>query len=291
MGGLAIKTSSKIPSKTAVKLGNDIVEILQNKNNINSCILGSVGKKLDSDYSGDIDIAVELPYEEKNLQKVYNAISKYFKSDDDLDIHNSGGFKIMSVGIPFDNNSKIAQVDFMFVKSLENAKFVYHSPDYRNNESEFKGASRTDLMRTVISETPVPEEYDNEEYFSNGDLKAWWQFSLSGDGELQLKHKTLQSKRNPDKALKNPVTIKEDTVIFETDPNKIVEYVYGEKCDRMVDLNSFENEVSYLLSDDYKFSDSGELVKNIFKAFVERWGDLPENEKAVKFIKDNGLDS
>ena len=59
----------------------------------------------------------------------------------------------------------------------------------------------------------------------------------------------------------------------------------------MVDLNSFENEVAYLLSDDYKFSDSDELVKNIFKAFVERWGDLPENEKAVKFIKDNGLDS
>lgn len=287
MGGLAIKTSSKIPAKIAEKLGNDIIDMISGKQKVSCCLLGSTGKKKDDDYSGDIDIAVELEYTEKNIDKIYNFVVDYFNA---TDMHLSKGFKILSVGIPFDNETKIAQVDFMFVKSLENAKFVYHSPNYKKDESAYKGASRTDLMRSVISETPVPAEYDNEEYFKSGDLKSWWQFSLSGDGELWLKHKTLQSKKDPEKSVKNPITIKEDSKLYETDPDKIVEIIFGEDCDRISDLNSFESEVKFLLSDKYKYGDSDEFIRNIFKHFLESWGDLPENEKAVKFVKENGLD-
>ena len=47
MGGLAIKNTSKIPAKTAEKLGNDIVSVLSSKLGIDRCILGSVGTKPD----------------------------------------------------------------------------------------------------------------------------------------------------------------------------------------------------------------------------------------------------
>lgn len=286
MGGLAIKNTSKIPAKTAEKLGNDIVSVLSSKLGIDSCILGSVGKKPDNEYSGDIDIAVIMKYNDDNIDKVYNLMVDKFNASG---MNLSKGFKIMSIGVPFDGD-KTGQVDFMFMKSLENAKFLWHSPDYKNNESNYKGASRTDLMRTVVSETPIPEKYDKEEYFKNGDLKSWWQFSLSSQGELEIKHKTVESKKDSEKAVKNPVTIKEDTILYETDPDEIVRIIFGDNCDRIKDLNSFESEVKYLLSNKYKYADSGDLVTNIFKQFIKNWGDLPENKKAVEFIKKNGLD-
>lgn len=286
MGGLAIKNTSKIPAKTALELGNNIISVLSDKLGIECCLLGSVGKKPDNEYSGDIDIAVIMKYNDSNIDKIYNLMSDEFEADG---MNLSKGFKIMSIGVPFEDN-KVGQVDFMFMKSLENAKFLWHSPDYRKNESNYKGASRTDLMRTVVSETPIPEKYDKEEYFSNGDLKSWWQFSLSSQGELEIKHKTVESKKDPEKSVKNPITIKEDTILYETDPDKIVKIIFGENCDRIKDLNSFESEVKYLLSDKYKYADSEDLITNIFKQFIKNWGDLPENEKAVNFIKKNGLD-
>ena len=286
MGGLAIKSSSKIKMSQAEELSKKIISELKNKLKLNACTLGSIGKKDMNDYIGDIDIAIPVKFSDMTCDKIYNFMVDNF---DAKDMKLSKGFKLLSIGVPFDDD-KVAQVDFMFVKSLDNAKFLYHSPDYRNKESKFKGASRTDLMRTIVSETPVPEKYDKETYFKNGDLKTWWQFSLSANGELEIKHKTLESKKDPEKAVKNPVTIKEDTILYETDPDKIVSIIFGEDCDRINDLNSFESEVKYLLSDKYKYADSEELITNIFKQFIKNWGDLPENEKAVSFIKNNGLD-
>lgn len=288
MGGLAIKTSSKIPALTAKKMGDNITSFL-NKNGIESCILGSVGKKPENEFSGDIDIAVVLDYTDENIDKLYNLVVDNFDGIDGMKL--SKGFKIMSVGMPFiDDAEKTAQIDFMFVNSIRNAKFLWHSPDYTKNESNFKGASRTDLLRTIVSETPVPEEYDKEEYFKNGDLKSWWQYSLNGQGELEMKHKTLQSKKDPEKKVKNPVTIKEDTKFIESDPDEIIKIIFGEECDRITDLNSFETEVDFIMSEKYKYSGTKDLLTNIFKSFIENWGDLPENEKAVKWIKENGLD-
>lgn len=270
----------------AEELSKKIISELKNKLKLDACTLGSIGKKDEDDYIGDIDIAIPVNFSDMACDKIYNFMVDNF---DAKDMKLSKGFKLLSVGVPFEDD-KLAQVDFMFVKSLDNAKFLYHSPDYRNDESEYKGASRTDLMRTIVSETPVPEKYDKETYFKNGDLKTWWQFSLSANGELEIKHKTLESKKDPEKAVKNPVTIKEDTILYETDPDKIVSIIFGEECDRIKDLNSFESVVKYLLSDKYKYADSQELITNIFKQFIKNWGDLPENEKAVSFIKNNGLD-
>ena len=273
-GGNAIKSSKPIRGDYAERIGLQIINNLKDFG-FYCDLLGSTGKKGKEDYSGDIDIAVEASYQETK-----DDLIRYFRNHIglDIEIYDNKGLKIVSIGIPYEDETKnvsIVQVDFMFVDSREYAKFMYHSPDFRKNESRVKGLYRTNLLVLIAKNTPLVGEFEkymnDSEYFTEDDydgrfagtLKSYWKFSLSYTNGLSIVHKTFEGKNSP---LKNPKTVKEDTVIITRDINDIIKIILGPSAS-IEDCNSFESLVDFLCSPRYKYKNYG-IVPVIFDEFL-----------------------
>lgn len=249
-GGNAIDNASPIRGDMALKIANDIIKHLTRAFNCDAAPLGSTGKKGPDMMSGDIDIAVNIPWERH--QDVLDLIINLYNCQ----THISAGFKIISLGYPYelDGEPLIAQVDLMFVKDIEFSKFFYHSPNYIKNESAFKGVHRTLLLRYIISAVPLNYVYDKaeelkDEYFTadefngsfNGVHKNYWKVSFDQENGLQIHHKTRMGKKKP---LAHPQTIKDDTIFITNDLSKIVKIILGdsatiEDCSSVESLWSF----------------------------------------------------
>ena len=267
-GGNAIKNSEHIRGDYAMKVANLIISKVQKYFDCDMSVLGSTGKKGEDAYSGDIDIALTLSIDREDELKEY--LEKIFPG---IETRFMPGLKILSVGfkyIDFNNNEKIVQVDFMFVNNLDYAKFMYHSPNFIKNESNFKGLFRTNLLGIIASRCPINEKYLPTEYFTNeydgkykGEIKSFWKYSLSYDDGLRIIHKSFVGKNNK---LKNAITIKEDTIKVTQDIDKILHIILGPEA-TINDCNSFENLVNFLTSNKYIYSND-EQLNLIFDDFL-----------------------
>lgn len=268
MSGMAIKGSVPVRNLDALYIVNRVIynlthnckDINGNILNFKACALGSTGKKKDNEYSGDIDIAVELEFSDDNIKTIEscirNVICKEFP-DDNPQINVSTGFRIISFGIKWNNN--IIQVDLMFSNNIEYSKFMYHSPNYRNNESNFKGLYRTNLLIDLASFIPtdIPDVY-NEKH----ELTDFWKYTLTYDKGLFLRHKTYKGKRG---LLKNPVTVKEDDKFITNDINEIIKFVLGETA-TFKDTNSFETLINFIFSNNYKYDNT--VIFNVLREYL-----------------------
>ena len=70
MSRQAIKTSLPVRNDYAVKISDIIISNLKDKLGIRCCTLGSTGKKPDNEYSGDIDICIEYPYNKITVKRL-----------------------------------------------------------------------------------------------------------------------------------------------------------------------------------------------------------------------------
>lgn len=282
-GGNAIKSATSVLSSNAAKFGNMIVQKLIEQLHVKACTLGSTGKKLDDDYSGDIDIAIELQWNDENLHNIRNFIKTNFGS---VEAYSSAGLKIYSFGYKYDDMGQIktVQVDLMFTSDIQYAKFMYHSPNYKNNESEFKGLYRTNLLVIVANNTEIPHNVGwNPEYFTEldyngeytGELKSFWKYTLSYEEGLKIVHKSFVGVKKP---LKNPQTIKNDTIIITKSINRILKIILGPDA-TVEDCNSFESLVDYLCGHKSKI----ELDK-IFDDFLNDERHKPMYDKCEKYI-------
>lgn len=274
MSRQAIKNSLPILTPYAINISSIILHKLKNDLNIQACTLGSLGKKLDYEESGDIDIAINYDFTKENCNKIIEFIKTNFNDYDEPEIYISSGFKIISFGYYYknydiinnfedDNINKqqiiqIAQVDLMFSNNLEYTQFMYHSPNYRNLESEFKGLYRTNLLTYIAGRKPTDKE---DMYDDKGNLTDYWKYTLTYDKGLVLTHKSYKGKRG---LLKNPHTVKEDTVFITNDIHEIVKLILGEEG-TIADTNSFESLIKYIFSDKYVYKDK---VKYIISDFI-----------------------
>ena len=274
MSRQAIKNSLPILTPYAINISSIILHKLNNDLNIEACTLGSLGKKLDYEESGDIDIAINYDFTKENCDKIIEFIKTNFNDYGEPEIYISSGFKIISFGYYYknydiinnfgdDNINKqqliqIAQVDLMFSNNLEYTQFMYHSPNYRNLESEFKGLYRTNLLTYIAGRKPTNKE---DIYDDKGNLTDYWKYTLTYDKGLVLTHKSYKGKRG---LLKNPHTVKEDTVFITDDIHEIVKLILGEEG-TVADTNSFESLIKYIFSDKYVYKDK---VNDIISDFI-----------------------
>ena len=274
MSRQAIKNSLPILTPYAINISSIILHKLNNDLNIEACTLGSLGKKLDYEESGDIDIAINYDFTKENCDKIIEFIKTNFNDYGEPEIYISSGFKIISFGYYYknydiinnfgdDNINKqqliqIAQVDLMFSNNLEYTQFMYHSPNYRNLESEFKGLYRTNLLTYIAGRKPTNKE---DIYDDKGNLTDYWKYTLTYDKGLVLTHKSYKGKRG---VLKNPHTVKEDTVFITDDIHEIVKLILGEEG-TVADTNSFESLIKYIFSDKYVYKDK---VNDIISDFI-----------------------
>ena len=268
-GGNAIASSEPIRGDVAGEVARQIIDVLKKGLGIECRPLGSTGKKRADQTSGDIDIAVPMSWDDKNKLVLFIR-QTYGKLEDFC----NNAFKIYSIGFPYTDNieHKIVQVDFMFGQNLDYSSFIHHSPDYTKNESEFKGAIRTELLRILANLVPVNEKeypstyYDETDFggLYKGEKETWWRYSIDDELGLIITHRTNRGKRKP---LARSTRFPEDTKVITSDINEILKIVLGPGATEQ-DCNSFESMVDFLFSGKYRYA-SPEQMENIMAKFMK----------------------
>ena len=261
-GGNAV-TANPIPAYITPLLYKEIEDaILKENPHITMVPLGSVGKKNDDQFNGDIDIAIKID----NKEELNKLIDKVFP---DLEKNHNTTSSIVSISYPYNKEGKSgnAQVDFMIVKDIDFAKFFYHSPNFKNNESKFKGAVRAKMLSIIVSCIPVEDAKD--EYFEDGKtVKKHWKYTFNTEGVFkQLLDYT--GKKGP---LKNPKKVKEFEKLVYNDPENCVKFIFGDNG-KIEDCNSAES-LWKAVHDKNKFK-----FQDVVKKIEDRWFDEIEELK------------
>ena len=269
-GGNAV-TANPIPAYITPLLYKEIEDtILKENPDIKMVPLGSVGKKNNDQFNGDIDIAVKI----NTKKELIELIDKVFP---DLEKNPNTTSSIVSISYPYNKEGKTgnAQVDFMIVKDIDFAKFFYHSPNFKNNESKFKGATRTKMLSIIVSCIPVEDAKD--EYFEDGKtVKKRWKYTFNTEGVFrQLLDYT--GKKGP---LKNPKKVKEFEKLMANDPDNCIKFIFGDNG-KIEDCNSAES-LWKAVHDKNKFK-----FQDVVKKIENRWFDEIEELKDKREFFEN----
>lgn len=265
MGGNAIKNSVPVQARNARKIALSISESLQNYFNVPTAILGSVMKKPDYMYCGDIDIAIQLPWTEDNVERIKQYGLEHLHI---TEVVISQGLKLVSYGYKDNNTNLVHQVDIMFTENIKYSEFMYYSPDYIKNESRFKGLYRTNLLIICAGNIPLDKNiypntyYTNEDFDGkyNGELKEFYKYTLTYDNGLELRKKSTLGKT---RMCKKAYTISKEKITDNI--MQILTMIFGDNIDYNMST-SYENIIKTLYSPDYKYG--MEVRNNILKEFL-----------------------
>lgn len=254
-GGNAV-TAEPIPAYIAPLIYQDIAKKINDyDSNLKIAPLGSLGKKLDNQTTGDIDVAISI----SSMDEIEEFVNKLWPN---AEIKRMDGLKVLSMSYPYDKEGKKgnAQIDFMMVKRLDWAKWRYDSPDFRKGESKYKAAVKDYLLRCIVGVIPVKDAKD--EYFEDGTtVKKHWKYTFNTEGVfkqlLNYTGKNGKPKKSADKEVNE---------LFSNDPKNVMTFILGETAK----------------PEDYKSAES------IWKAFHEKWpwGDETMGKAEERFYTD-----
>ena len=130
--------------------------------------IGSVGKKPDGEFNGDIDIAVKAD----TIEDLLKIIHKVFDYTETVD---SKTLKIVSIKYPYqldDGTIHYVAVDFMQMRNRDYTAFRYYCPDYRKNESYYKVGTKIMFVGTILNycQKPYLEGYTAKYIFDSTHL-------------------------------------------------------------------------------------------------------------------------
>jgi hypothetical protein len=176
-GGNAILSAQDVRGDIAGEIAKDVIQAVSNAFGCHAEPAGSTGKKGHEMYSGDIDILMDMPWEEENIKKVTEWVKESFPTSE---IKPTNGFKEISFGYPYtdEGEEKIAQVDLMFTGNINWRRWSAYSPspydeEYAEHgvEKAFKGLVQTVLLKAIASAKPLninelPEEYQTMDFSS-----------------------------------------------------------------------------------------------------------------------------
>ena len=242
---------------------NTIGEIF-NRENIKFSPIGSFNKKKEGELYNDIDLAVEYNID-GFISKGSDLINTLFKEFIDKEIFSSINDKFNTVSIPWKVTDELnVQVDFMFTDNLEFAKFVFHSPNFKEVESKYKGMYASVLLQSVIRNIPI-----DREYWEDGSLKDWKYYSLNQREGLLLKHKTYVGCKR--QKIKQPKTISVDVV--SRDPKEIINIIFGTQ-EAFNYIYTFEGLLYYISSDKFNVINKDFKKKFLYRVkndFITDW--------------------
>ena len=281
-GGLAIKSSSPVRGDIAPKIADKVISVIKEAVEGNKALctpelkaapLGSTGKKGKDETSGDIDVGIQLSFD--YVSAVKDAIRKSFG---DIEMNELKGFKILSIGYPYDIDGVqgTAQVDITFVGNLEAAEYFYHSPDYtKDNPSQFKGLFRTELMKCMVScMEPDEKQYPKEFFDGSENIKTCWVYRFTPDG-IRLFHRSYEGKKGT--YIKTHHNIKEDTVSVANTPVEINRFIFG--TDDLKVADSFETVWDYVHTDAYKSSGKVKCFDMVMDSYADDLGSKKQQQE------------
>jgi len=251
MSGNAIKCNP-IPSKVAPKIYDEIYQKVISRFKVDMIPLGSIGKKKDIQTNGDIDIAIRIESKDRLNEIVDTCFG-------DCEINHNTMYSITSFGYPYniDDYKGIAQVDFMIVKDLDWANFRYHSPNYKNDESKYKGGARNCMLCDIVASIPV--EGKKDEYFEDGiTIKRHWKHTYNTEGIFIQLVDFCGKNGQP---IKNGKKIKECEKLLTNDPKVAINFIFGDNG-KIEDANSVES-IWKAIHDPNKFKYGDDILEKI----------------------------
>ena len=229
-GGNAV-TANPVPAYITPLIYADIEDSIKKYDNkIKIVPLGSIGKKKDDDFNGDLDVAIDITDRNKLIEMLEKIWPNY-------EINKFVTTSIVSMSYPYNKEGKSgnAQVDFMMTNNIDWAKFRYSSPDLKNGESKYKAAAKVLLMRCIIAAIPVKDA--QTEYFDDGvTVKKKWKYTFNTEGVFKQLLDYTGKKGNP---LKTPKRLKEFEELVANDPENVMKFAFGDGAD-VKDFNSVE---------------------------------------------------
>lgn len=240
-----------------------------------AAIIGSAGKKLPEQTSGDVDIAVSADkiaaFLGTSLQNVLFELNTKLKSLG-YQTRMAPGFNQVSIGAPIAGDPKkgTAQIDLMLSTDLDWSRFIYHSPDFRIAESRYKGAYRNLLLMAAIGQSFRKITAETEA----GETKEFEAYVVRLNQGIVQVRKSFEGKKG---LLKNAALLRDFDKFITNTPSDVVALLFNGKHVPN-DINTYEKLKALLDSTDFKY---GEVKNAIFKDFEQKLIDaklpLPED--------------
>ena len=248
--------------------------------------LGSTGKKLPGQTSGDIDIAIDTGAIAKNLniskddvgKKILDLLDTAYPKMDKNYMH---GLGIISLAYPIKGSGGNVQVDLMLQDDIDFARWMFHSPDFTKQESAWKGLYRTELLKAIGYAVSVP------------DLTTYWEDECEGKYKGQIK-KLGRIMLDPNKGYKKQIksyvgktgklvkTGKSEWEEFiSKDPELITKSLLGIDA-TIKDTNSFESVWKAMQKKDFPWKKDLSAIVEYFVDVLKRKGLPLPKELGVK---------
>lgn len=239
--------------------------------------LGSTGKKLPGQSSGDIDIAIDISKVAKNLKTTNDEVGKKImdildKAYPKMEKNYMVGLGIISLAYPIKGNSGNVQVDLMLQDNIKFATWMFHSPDFTKNESKWKGLYRTELLKSIGYAVNVPEL---TEYFEDQPEV------IKKKGRIMLDPNKGYIKNIKSFVGKTGKPVKSGTIELEEfiskDPEVITLALLGKDA-KISDTNSFESVWAAMQRKSFPWKDHMKEIVDYFANVLRRKG-LPFPEE------------
>jgi hypothetical protein len=240
-----------------------------------AAVIGSAGKKLPEATSGDIDIAVSADKIagalETSLDKAVFELDKKLKSMG-YSTKLAPGFNQVSFGAPIagDYKNGVGQVDFMLTNDLDWSRFMYHSPDFRTAESEYKGAYRNLLLMAAIGKS----FFEITKQTDKGETAEYQAYVVRLNQGIVQVRKSFEGKKG---LLKNAALLKEFDKLITKVPQDIVELLFN-GGHKVSEIMTYEGLYGLITGGDFKYPGK---VKEIMEDFKQKLIDaklpLPSN--------------
>lgn len=228
--------------------------------------IGSYGKKPQDQTSGDIDIAVSID----KLAGVNGIALEEVLGWLDQKLQSLGyatkavkGFTQVSFGAPISGSFKngVAQVDLMLSGNLDWSRFMYHSPNFIESESKYKGMYRNTLLMSIVSESmrEITKKTDT------GETEEYRSYVIRLEKGIYQVAKTFMGKKG---ALVKTATLLHDQDKFITStPEEVVKFAFGEGV-QPSDVMTFENVFSVVNSPKFIHIEKRNEILKRFKDYL-----------------------
>jgi hypothetical protein len=268
-GGNAIETSRPIEyselAGTYEFVKKKIFPLIGLEGDTDAKPIGSFLKKPDDQASGDIDIAVSVDRIAGVNGITFNDVLEFITNT----LNKAGyeakvlrGFNQVAVGVPIEGDKKkgIAQVDLMLSTSLDWSTFMYHSPNFREAESKYKGMYRNVLLMSIISES----KKEATQLTDKGEIAEYKQFVIRLEGGIYEVTKSLMGAKG---LVKTPKLLKDQDKFVTNTPEAVTELAFGPNV-KPAEIMTFEDIWSKFTAKDFIHKDKFNTILQRFKTYI-----------------------
>jgi hypothetical protein len=238
-------------------------------------LLGSYGKKKDGERHGDIDIAVlNIPDPDGHPKNIELSILESQLEMLGFDTQVNYGFRIVSFGCPIkskilNETEGIVQIDLMLTSNLYWSRFIYHSPDFRKEESKYKGLYRNILLMALVTE---PEKQITKETQDGGIEEIEVNILRYPHGIYRVR-KNFMGKKG---LFKNGKNVEGFDFFITNDPQEVTNLTVGEEY-KPSDINTFEKLWDIVMSSNFKWANKrDEIINRYIECLNEQNLTIPE---------------